>query len=203
MSSLPATHQGLLLKRMEECVDGDYQRFKAKDGAYLRAEFFGKYPELLKMVEDKTDEELATLHRGGHDQQKIYNAYKRAVEHKGAPTVILAHTVKGYGIASAQSRNPTHSEKKLADEALAAFVKHFNIPLPEEAAKNADFYRPGADDPVHPVPAGAPRRTRRLPARTRSAKEQLRSAQDRLLRDLAWPAPRAAPSPPPWASSIC
>ncbi|HXB61442.1 MAG TPA: pyruvate dehydrogenase (acetyl-transferring), homodimeric type [Acidobacteriaceae bacterium] len=139
-------HQGLLLKRMAECVDGDYQRFKAKDGAYLRAEFFGKYPELLKMVEDKTDEELSNLHRGGHDPQKIYNAYKRAVEHKGAPTVILAHTVKGYGIASAQSRNPTHSEKKLADEALAAFVKHFDIPLPEEAAKNADFYKPGADD---------------------------------------------------------
>ena len=139
-------HQGLLLKRMEECVDGDYQRFKAKDGAYLRAEFFGKYPELLKIVEDKTDDELSHLHRGGHDAQKIYNAYKRALEHKGGPTVILAKTVKGYGIASAQSRNPTHSEKKLTDDGLAAFVKRFDIPLPEEAAKNADFYKPGADD---------------------------------------------------------
>ena len=141
-------HQGLLLKRMEECVDGDFQRFKAKDGAYLRAEFFGKYPELLKIVEDKTDEELGRLHRGGHDAQKIYNAYKRAVEHKGGPTVILAHTVKGYGIASAQSRNPTHSEKKLTDDGLAAFVKRFDIPLPEDAAKNADFYKPGNDDPA-------------------------------------------------------
>jgi pyruvate dehydrogenase E1 component len=141
-------HQGLLLKRMEECVDGDFQRFKAKDGAYLRKEFFGKYPELLKIVEDKTDEELGRLHRGGHDPVKIYNAYKRALEHKGGPTVILAKTVKGYGIASAQARNATHSEKKLTDDGLAAFVKRFDIPLPEEAAKNADFYRPDPSDPA-------------------------------------------------------
>ncbi|MEO6923153.1 MAG: pyruvate dehydrogenase (acetyl-transferring), homodimeric type, partial [Bryocella sp.] len=141
-------HQGLLLKRMEECVDGDFQRFKARDGAYLRKEFFGKYPELAKIVEDKTDDELAHLHRGGHDSQKIFNAYKRAVEHKGGPTVILAKTVKGYGMASAQSRNPTHSEKKLTDEGLAAFVKRFEIPLPESAAHNADFYKPGMDDPA-------------------------------------------------------
>ena len=141
-------HQGLLLKRMEECVDGDFQRFKAKDGAYLRKEFFGKYPELLKIVEDKTDDELAHLHRGGHDPAKIYNAYKRALEHKGGPTVILAKTVKGYGIASAQARNATHSEKKLTDEGLAAFVKQFDIPLPEGAAKDADFYKPGDSDPA-------------------------------------------------------
>ena len=141
-------HQGLLLKRMEECVDGDYQRFKAKDGAYLRKEFFGKYPELLKLVEDKTDDELGRLHRGGHDPAKIYNAYKRALEHKGGPTVILAKTVKGYGIASAQARNATHSEKKLTDEGLAAFVKRFDIPLPEGAAKDADFYKPDASDPA-------------------------------------------------------
>lgn len=141
-------HQGLLLKRMEECVDGDLQRFKAKDGAYLRKEFFGKYPELLKIVEDKTDEQLANLHRGGHDPVKIYNAYKRALEHKGGPTVILAMTVKGYGIASAQSRNPTHSEKKLTDEGVAAFVKRFDCGLPEETAKNVDFYRPENSDPA-------------------------------------------------------
>jgi pyruvate dehydrogenase E1 component len=141
-------HQGLLLKRMEECVDGDFQRFKAKDGAYLRAEFFGKYPELLKIVEDKTDEELGRLHRGGHDPIKIFNAYKRALEHKGGPTVILAKTVKGYGIASAQARNATHSEKKLTDDGLAAFVKRFDIPLPEGAAKDADFYRPDPSDPA-------------------------------------------------------
>jgi pyruvate dehydrogenase E1 component len=141
-------HQGLLLKRMEECVDGDLQRFKAKDGAYIRKEFFGKYPELLKIVEDKTDEELANLHRGGHDPVKIYNAYKRALEHKGGPTVILAMTVKGYGIASAQSRNPTHSEKKLTDDALTAFVKRFDCGLSAETVQNVDFYKPGNSDPA-------------------------------------------------------
>jgi pyruvate dehydrogenase E1 component len=141
-------HQGLLLKRMEECVDGDFQTFKAKDGAYLRQHFFGKYPELLKLVEDKTDDELIRLHRGGHDPVKIYNAYKRALDHKGGPTVILAKTVKGYGLASAQSRNPTHSEKKLTDEGLAAFVERFEIPIPAEAAKDATFYRPEPSDPA-------------------------------------------------------
>jgi pyruvate dehydrogenase E1 component len=141
-------HQGLLLKRMEECVDGDFQTFKAKDGAYLRQHFFGKYPELLKLVEDKTDDQLSRLHRGGHDPAKIYNAYKRALDHKGGPTVILAKTVKGYGLASAQSRNPTHSEKKLTDEGLAAFVERFEIPIPAEAAKDATFYRPEPSDPA-------------------------------------------------------
>jgi len=141
-------HQGLLLKRMEECVDGDFQAYKAKGGAYLREHFFGKYPELLSLVADKTDDELIHLHRGGHDPLKIYNAYKRAVEHKGGPTVILAKTVKGYGLGSAQARNATHSEKKLADDALAAFVQRFDIPIPPEAAKDAAFYRPDPSDPA-------------------------------------------------------
>ena len=140
-------HTGLLLRRMEECVDGDFQTFKAKDGAYLREHFFGKYPELLELVKDMTDDQLARLHRGGHDPVKIYNAYKRALEHKGSPTVILAKTVKGYGLGSAQARNATHSEKKLADDALAAFVKRFDIPVPEEAAKDGAFYRPAPDSP--------------------------------------------------------
>ncbi len=138
---------GLLLKRMEECVDGDFQSFKAKDGAFLRKEFFGKYPELLYLVKDYTDEQLGLLHRGGHDPAKVYNAYKRATEHKGGPTVILAKTVKGYGLGSAQARNATHSEKKLADDALAAFVKRFDIPIPEQAAKDGAFYRPEQDAP--------------------------------------------------------
>ena len=141
-------HQGLLLKRMEECVDGDFQSYKAKGGAFLRQHFFGKYPELLKLVEDKTDEELGRLHRGGHDPSKVYNAYKRALEHKGGPTVILAKTVKGYGIAAAQARNATHSEKKLTDDGLAAFVKQFDIELPEGAAKDAAFFRPDPSDPA-------------------------------------------------------
>ena len=137
-------HTGLLLRRMEECVDGDYQTFKAKDGAYLRKHFFGKYPELLELVKHLNDDELFHLHRGGHDPIKVYNAYKKAMEHKGGPTVILAKTVKGYGLGTAQARNATHSEKKLADEALAAFVKRFEIPIPEQAAKNGAFYRPAA-----------------------------------------------------------
>ena len=138
---------GLLLKRMEECVDGEFQNFKAKDGAYLREHFFGKYAELLELVKDKSDEQLGLLHRGGHDPAKIYNAYKRAVEHKGGPTVILAKTVKGYGLGSAQARNATHSEKKLADEGLALFVKRFDIPVPEQAAKDGAFYRPEPNAP--------------------------------------------------------
>jgi pyruvate dehydrogenase E1 component len=140
-------HKGLLLKRMEECVDGDYQAFKAKGGAYLRKEFFGKYPELLELVADKTDEQLARLHRGGHDPIKIYNAYKRALEHKGGPTVILAKTVKGYGLGSTEARNASHQEKKLTDDALAAFIDRFEIPLPEKAAKDGTFYRPDESSP--------------------------------------------------------
>ena len=135
-------HKGLLLKRMEECVDGDYQAFKAKGGAYIRKEFFGKYPELLELVADKTDDEVFHLHRGGHDPAKIYNAYKRALEHKGGPTVILAKTVKGYGLGSTEARNASHQEKKLSDDAIEAFIKRFQIPLPESAAKNGAFFRP-------------------------------------------------------------
>ena len=140
-------HTGLLLKRMEECVDGDFQAFKAKGGAYLRREFFGKYPELLDLVADYTDEQLAALHRGGHDPSKIYNAYKRAVDHTGGPTVILAKTVKGYGFAGTQARNASHQEKKLTDDALAAFVKQFDLPLPEEMARDAKPWKPAESAP--------------------------------------------------------
>jgi pyruvate dehydrogenase E1 component len=140
-------HQGLLLKRMEECVDGDYQAFKAKGGAYLRKEFFGKYPELLKLVEDKTDEQLARLHRGGHDPAKIYNAYKRALDHKGGPTVILAKTVKGYGLGSTEARNASHQEKKLTDESMKYFIERFEIPVTEVAAKEGAFFRPDESAP--------------------------------------------------------
>jgi pyruvate dehydrogenase E1 component len=140
-------HTGLLLKRMEEAVDGDYQAYKAKGGAYLRKEFFGKYPELLELVSHITDEQLANLHRGGHDPTKIYNAYKRALEHHGGPTVILAKTVKGYGLGGTQSRNASHQEKKLSDGALYEFVKRFKIPVPEAAAKEGQLYRPAQDSP--------------------------------------------------------
>jgi len=138
---------GLLVKRLGEVVDGEYQTYKVKGGAYIRSHFFGKYPELLKMVADMSDEELHRLSRGGHDPQKVYNAYKRAVEHEGSPTVILAHTVKGYGLGSAEARNATHQEKKLADQSLTAFRSRFAIPIPEIAAKEGRLYRPPDDSP--------------------------------------------------------
>ncbi len=138
---------GMLIKRMEECVDGEYQAFKAKDGAFVRKEFFGKYPETLALVEHMTDDEIWHLNRGGLDPQKVFNAYKRAVEHKGSPTVILAKTIKGYGLGSAQARNATHQEKKLSDDALAAFVQNFAIPIPETAAKQGVPYKPADDSP--------------------------------------------------------
>ncbi len=107
---------GLLLKRMHECVDGEYQAFRAQNGAYIRKEFFGKYPELLKLVEHLTDDDIWALRRGGHDPVKVYNAYKRAVETTGKPTVILAKTVKGYGLGeTAEGRNTAHQQKKLAE----------------------------------------------------------------------------------------
>jgi len=141
-------HKGLLLKRMEECVDGDFQAFKAKGGAYLRKEFFGKYPELLELVADMSDEELSRLHRGGHDPVKIYNAYKRALEHRGGPTVILAKTVKGYGLSSTESRNASHQEKKLSDDAMASFIKRFNIHVTEGQIKDSQPVRPPDSDPA-------------------------------------------------------
>jgi pyruvate dehydrogenase E1 component len=144
---LARDHTGLLIKRMEECVDGEYQAFKAKDGAFVREHFFGKYPETLELVSHMSDEEVFRLQRGGLDPQKVYNAYKRAVETNGAPTVILAKTIKGYGLGSAQARNATHQEKKMTDEALSAFRKRFEIPIPEKAAKEGSLYRPPEDSP--------------------------------------------------------
>src|SRR5215472_5836207 len=144
---LARDHSGMLLKRMEECVDGEYQAFKAKDGAYVRKEFFGKYPETAALVANMTDDEIFRLQRGGLDPQKVYNAYKRAVEHTNGPTVILAKTIKGYGLGSAQARNATHQEKKMTDEALLAFRSRFDIPIPERAAKEGSLYRPADDTP--------------------------------------------------------
>ncbi len=139
---------GLLIKRMEECVDGDYQNYAVRGGAYVRQHFFGKYPELLELVKDIPDEKLAKLRRGGHDPQKVYNAYKRAVEHKGSPTVILAKTIKGYGLGEAgEGRNVTHQQKKLNEQELEQFRRRFDIPIPEEAVLTVSFYRPPDDSP--------------------------------------------------------
>jgi pyruvate dehydrogenase E1 component len=137
---------GLLIKRMGECVDGEYQNFKALGGAYVRRHFFGKYPELAELVADMTDEQLARLRRGGHDPRKVYNAYRRATETTGKPTVILAKTVKGYGLGEAgEGRNISHQQKKMNEQEVEYFRRRFDIP--EEAAATDGFFRP-ADDSV-------------------------------------------------------
>ncbi|MCW5589728.1 MAG: pyruvate dehydrogenase (acetyl-transferring), homodimeric type [Legionellales bacterium] len=134
---------GLLLKRMEEAVDGDYQNYKAHDGAYVREHFFGKYPELKAMVAHLSDEEIWRLNRGGHDPQKVYAAYHQAVNTKNKPTVILAKTVKGYGMGSAgEGLNITHQQKKMNIEQLKQFRDRFDIPISDDEIEKIPFYRP-------------------------------------------------------------
>lgn len=131
---------GLLLKRMEEVVDGEYQNYKSKDGAFVREHFFGKYPELLEMVSDMTDEDIWRLSRGGHDPRKVYAAYKAATEHTGQPTVILAKTVKGYGMGEAgEGQNSTHSQKSLGVEQMKVFRDRFNIQLSDEQVEKIPY----------------------------------------------------------------
>jgi pyruvate dehydrogenase E1 component len=139
---------GLLAKRMAECVDGEYQNFKARGAAYIRKEFFGKYPELAAMIAGWSDEEILNLNRGGHDEHKMYQAYKRAVETKDMPTVILAKTIKGYGLGeAAEGKNATHQQKKLNEEELDYVCRRFNIDIPAEVKKSIGFYRPPDDAP--------------------------------------------------------
>jgi len=139
---------GLLIRRMEECVDGEYQNFKAKGGKYVREEFFGKYPELLELVKDMSDEELTVLRRGGHDPIKVYNAYLRAINTVNAPTVILAKTVKGYGLGEGgEGRNATHQQKKLTGPQISYFHKRFEMDVPVEMVEKLEFYRPPEDSP--------------------------------------------------------
>jgi pyruvate dehydrogenase E1 component len=138
----------ILLKRMEECVDGEYQDFKSKNGAYVREHFFGKYPELRAMVADMSDQQVWELNRGGHDPLKIYAAYKAAVEHTGQPTVILAKTVKGYGMGEAgEGQNITHQQKKMGDEALKAFRDRFSLPIPDDQLTAYPLIRFDEDSP--------------------------------------------------------
>ena len=145
---IAADKSGLLLKRMEECVDGEYQDFKSKNGAYVRKHFFGKYPELLDLVADMTDDEIWALSRGGHDPVKVYAAYKNAVDNEGSPTVILAKTVKGYGMGEAgEGQNITHQQKKMGEEVLRQFRDRFSIDLPDDKI---------AEVPFLTLPAGGP-----------------------------------------------
>ena len=143
---LAQDHKGLLVKRMMECVDGEYQTFKAKDGAYVRQHFFGKYPELLDMVANMSDQEIFALKRGGNDAFKVFAAYKAAVEHQGQPTLLLMKTVKGYGMGPAgEAQNITHQQKKLSPQDMLYIRDRFNIPLSDEDAQACKFYLPSPD----------------------------------------------------------
>ena len=140
--------EGFLRKRMDEAIDGEYQAFKAKGGAYTRAHFFGKYPELLEMVSNMSDEDIWRLNRGGHDPHKIYAAYHSAVSHTGQPTVILAKTVKGYGMGgSGEAINITHSQKKMKMDDLKSFRDRFQVPISDKEVEQMSFYRPPDDTP--------------------------------------------------------
>jgi pyruvate dehydrogenase E1 component len=140
---LKADKTGLLMKRMDECVDGEYQAFKAKGGKYVRDKFFGKYPELKQLVSNLTDEDIWRLNRGGHDPHKVYAAYDAAVKHRGQPTVILTKTIKGYGMGkSGESINTTHQQKKLGLDDMYYFRDRFDIPLTDKQVENLEFYRP-------------------------------------------------------------
>jgi pyruvate dehydrogenase E1 component len=139
---------GILLKRMEECVDGEYQTFKSQDGAFVRKHFFGKYPELADMVSNMSDDDIWRLNRGGHDPHKVYAAYAVAMKHTGQPTVILAKTVKGYGMGEAgEGQNITHQQKKMGTASIRAFRDRFSVPIPDDHLEEVPFYKPAEDSP--------------------------------------------------------
>ena len=139
---------GMLLKRMEECVDGEYQTMKSHDGAYVRKHFFGKYPELEALVANMSDEEIWRLNRGGHDPHKMYAAYAAATQHTGQPTVILAKTIKGYGMGEAgEGQNITHQQKKMGTSSIKAFRDRFSVPISDDQLEKVPFYCPPEDAP--------------------------------------------------------
>jgi pyruvate dehydrogenase E1 component len=143
---LELDREGLLVQRMNEAVDGEYQVYKARNGAYVREHFFGRYPQLREMVADMTDEEIWALNRGGHDPYKVFAAYTAAVNTTGRPTVILAKTIKGYGMGEAgEGQNITHQQKKMTSAALLAFRDRFQIPVTDEQVAEAAFYKPPED----------------------------------------------------------
>jgi pyruvate dehydrogenase E1 component len=139
---------GLMKKRMEECVDGEFQNFKAKGGAFTRAEFFGKYPELKERVAAMSDHDIWRLNRGGHDPHKVYAAYAAAVAHKGQPSIVLAKTVKGYGMGDAgEGQNITHQQKSMDIESLKTFRSRFDLPISDEEVESLSYYKPAKDSP--------------------------------------------------------
>ena len=145
---LAEDHDGLLRRRMSEAVDGEYRTYKSKDADFVREHFFGKYPELKARVANMSDPDIWALNRGGHSPSKVYAAYAAAVAHTGQPTVILAKTIKGYGMGKAgESQNITHQQKKMSEEQLLIFRDRFNVPISDDDARKAAFYRPPDDSP--------------------------------------------------------
>jgi pyruvate dehydrogenase E1 component len=139
---------GLMKKRMEECVDGEFQNFKAKGGAFTREEFFGKYPELKERVAAMSDQDIWRLNRGGHDPHKVYAAYAAAAAHKGQPSIVLAKTVKGYGMGDAgEGQNITHQQKSMDIESLKTFRSRFDLPISDEEVESLSYYKPAKDSP--------------------------------------------------------
>src|SRR5438105_8044470 len=192
---LARDHTGRLLQLMEECVDGDYQAFKSNDGAFVRKNFFGRYPETAAMVADWTDDEIWALTRGGHDPMKVYSAYKAASEHKGQPSVILAKTVKGFGMGEAmEGQNIAHQAKKMKADQIRVFRDRFHLPIADDQLEEVPFYRPPEDSPemrwlkqrLQELGGGLPRRRRKgeraLPVPPLSTFEaQLKSSGEREL----------------------
>lgn len=145
---LSKDHDGILVKRMGEVVDGEYQKYTVEDGAYIREQFFGAQPQLREMASHLSDEQLRKMRRGGHDPEKVYAAYKAAVENRGSPTVVLAKTIKGYGLGEqGEGRNVTHKQKELNVDELREFRARFGIPLSDEEVPAAPFYRPPEESP--------------------------------------------------------
>ena len=141
--------EGILAKRMGEVIDGQYQKYSVESGAYIRKNFFGTDPRLLDLIQHLSDEDLENLRRGGHDPVKVYAAYKAAVDFKGKPTVVLAKTIKGYGLGeSDEGKNITHQQKKLNEDELKQFRTRFNIPISDKDVAETPFYKPAADSEV-------------------------------------------------------
>ena len=196
---------GILLSRMEEAVDGEYQKFKSRDGAYVREHFFGKYPQLKAMVASMSDEDIWRLNRGGHDPHKIYAAYHAAVNHPGQPTVVLAKTVKGYGMgAVGEGKNVAHQAKKMPIEVLRQFRDRFAIPIGDDRLGELPYFKPADDSPEMAYMRERAREARRLASRSAAAARWAWTRRSSRPSRRCWrPRPRAARTPPRWPSCAC
>ncbi len=201
---LAKDRDGLLIKRMAEIVDGQYQKYAVESGAYVREHFWGADPRLLEMVKHLSDDQLKKMKLGGHDPVKVFNAYKAAVEHKGTPTVILARTIKGYGLGEAgEGKNITHQQKKLNEEELRAFRTRFGMPISDDDIGHAPFYRPAEDGIEMALSARAPSRARRLRAVAKSAQRNAAGAGATISSRSSTKARKAGRPRPRWCSCGC